>query len=69
LLSRLHEIEARFGRDRSKERCWGERLLEIDILLFGDLTVNKAGLAIPYPRLKERRFALESLLELSPDIT
>jgi 2-amino-4-hydroxy-6-hydroxymethyldihydropteridine diphosphokinase len=68
LLSRLHEIEARFGRDRSKERRWGERFLDIDILLFGDLTVNETELAIPHPRLKERRFALEPLLELSPDI-
>ena len=68
LLSRLHEIEARFGRDRSKERRWGERFLDIDILLFGDLTVNETELTIPHPRLKERRFALEPLIELSPDI-
>ena len=70
LLSRLHEIEARFGRDRSKERRWGERFLDIDILLFGDFTINinETELTIPHPRLKERRFALEPLLELSPDI-
>jgi 2-amino-4-hydroxy-6-hydroxymethyldihydropteridine diphosphokinase len=68
LLSRLNEIEARFGRDRSKERRWGERFLDIDILLFGDLTLNEPDLAIPHPRLKERRFAMEPLLELSPDI-
>jgi 2-amino-4-hydroxy-6-hydroxymethyldihydropteridine diphosphokinase len=68
LLSRLHEIEGRFGRDRSKERRWGERFLDIDILLFGDLTINETELTIPHPRLKERRFALEPLLELSPDI-
>jgi len=68
LLSRLHEIEARFGRDRSKEKRWGERFLDIDILLFGDLTVNETELTIPHPRLKERRFVLEPLLELSPDI-
>jgi len=70
LLSLLHEVEARFGRDRSKERRWGERFLDIDILLFGDLTINinETELVIPHPRLKERRFALEPLLELSPDI-
>jgi 2-amino-4-hydroxy-6-hydroxymethyldihydropteridine diphosphokinase len=68
LLSRLHEIEGRFGRDRSKERRWGERLLDIDILLFGDLTVNEIELTIPHQRLKERRFALEPLIELSPDV-
>jgi 2-amino-4-hydroxy-6-hydroxymethyldihydropteridine diphosphokinase len=68
LLSRLHEIEERFGRDRSKERRWGERFLDIDILLFEDLTINETDLTIPHPRLKERRFALEPLLEISPDI-
>jgi len=67
LLSRLHEIEARFGRNRANERRWGERFLDIDILLFGDLTLNEADLTIPHPRLKERRFALEPLLELFPD--
>jgi 2-amino-4-hydroxy-6-hydroxymethyldihydropteridine diphosphokinase len=68
LLSRLHKIEARFGRDRSKERRWGERFLDIDILMFEDLAINETDLTIPHPRLKERRFALEPLLELSPDI-
>ena len=73
LLSRIHSIEAGFGRDRSKERRWGERILDIDILLFGELkavlpnTENAMSLEIPHPRLKERRFALEPLLELLPD--
>jgi len=69
LLSRLHEIEAHFGRDRTKERRWGERFLDIDILLFGDLIISEADITVPHPRLKERRFALEPLLELFPDIT
>jgi 2-amino-4-hydroxy-6-hydroxymethyldihydropteridine diphosphokinase len=74
LLSAIHEIEASFGRDRSKERRWGERTLDIDILLFGNQIITQyieEGLApvleIPHPRLKERRFALEPLLELRPD--
>jgi 2-amino-4-hydroxy-6-hydroxymethyldihydropteridine diphosphokinase len=66
LLSYLHYIEERFGRDRAKERRWGERFLDIDILLFGDFAVNEEDLTIPHPRLKERRFALEPLLELFP---
>ena len=66
LLSRIHEIEAQFGRDRAKERRWGERTLDIDILLFGDLVLNEADLQIPHPRLRERRFALAPLLELLP---
>ena len=66
LLYCIHYIESRFGRDRVHERRWGERLLDIDILLFGDLVLNESDFAIPHPRLNERRFALEPLLELLP---
>jgi 2-amino-4-hydroxy-6-hydroxymethyldihydropteridine diphosphokinase len=66
LLAAVQEIEARFGRDRSREQRWGERPLDIDILLFGDLIIDEQNLQIPHPRLKERRFALEPLLELMP---
>jgi 2-amino-4-hydroxy-6-hydroxymethyldihydropteridine diphosphokinase len=68
LLVLVHRIEASFGRDRSRERRWGERTLDIDILLFGNLALSEPPeLEIPHPRLKERRFALEPLLELRPD--
>jgi 2-amino-4-hydroxy-6-hydroxymethyldihydropteridine diphosphokinase len=67
LLSRIHSIEKRFGRDRTRERRWGERFLDIDILLFGNYTVNEPDLVIPHPRLKERRFALQPLLEILPE--
>ena len=67
LLSRLHEIETRFGRDRANERRWGERFLDIDILLFGDFIISETDITIPHSRLRERRFALEPLLELYPD--
>jgi 2-amino-4-hydroxy-6-hydroxymethyldihydropteridine diphosphokinase len=67
LLEALRRLEARFGRDRAGERRWGERSLDIDILLFGGLIVSEPPvLEIPHPRLKERRFALEPLLELVP---
>ena len=66
LLEKIHQIEADFGRDRAKERRWGERSLDIDILLFGNQSVFNANLIIPHPRLEERRFALEPLLELWP---
>ena len=69
LLVQLHKIEERFGRKRDKERRWGERFLDVDILLFGDLTINESDIIIPHPRLKERRFALEPLLEIMPDAT
>jgi 2-amino-4-hydroxy-6-hydroxymethyldihydropteridine diphosphokinase len=68
LLAAVQAIEARFGRDRRRERRWGERSLDIDILLFGDRVVKEASLLeIPHPRLRERRFALVPLLELLPE--
>jgi len=73
LLSCIHAIEADFGRDRLQERRWGERVLDIDILLFGQQRVvfpaseGQPYLEIPHPHLKERRFALQPLLELLPD--
>ncbi|MDR1566780.1 MAG: 2-amino-4-hydroxy-6-hydroxymethyldihydropteridine diphosphokinase [Treponema sp.] len=70
LLKSIHIIETDFGRDRSRERPWGERSLDIDILLFGDMRVSEPpDLELPHPRLGERRFALEPLLELLPGAT
>jgi 2-amino-4-hydroxy-6-hydroxymethyldihydropteridine diphosphokinase len=66
LLCAVNAVEAEYGRDRSRERRWGERTLDIDILLFGDMVIAEDGLVIPHPRLKERAFALEPLLELFP---
>ena len=66
LLEKIHQIEAQFGRDRKIERRWGERSLDIDILLFENHTIITSKLVIPHPRLEERRFALEPLLELWP---
>ncbi|GAB1482808.1 2-amino-4-hydroxy-6-hydroxymethyldihydropteridine diphosphokinase [Treponema sp.] len=68
LLAICQEIEARFGRDRSKEQRWGERSLDIDILLFGDSIIDEgARLQVPHPRLNERKFALLPLLNLLPE--
>jgi 2-amino-4-hydroxy-6-hydroxymethyldihydropteridine diphosphokinase len=67
LLELVHRIEAQFGRDRSAERRWGERSMDIDILLFGEDVVAEPDLVIPHPLLKERAFALRPLLDLCPD--
>jgi 2-amino-4-hydroxy-6-hydroxymethyldihydropteridine diphosphokinase len=65
LLDRLLAVELALGRDRSGER-WGPRTVDLDLLLFGDLVVDEPGLTVPHPRLHERRFVLEPLLELDP---
>jgi 2-amino-4-hydroxy-6-hydroxymethyldihydropteridine diphosphokinase len=65
----IHQIERSAGRDRSREIRWGERTLDIDILLYGNTIIAKPpALEIPHPRLKERRFALAPLLELFPGV-
>ncbi len=68
LLAFVNEIEADFGRDRSREQRFGRRTLDIDILLFGDEIVYQPPvLIIPHERLCERAFALFPLVELLPE--
>ena len=66
LLDVLLEVERSLGRER-RER-WGPRTIDLDLLLYGDETVDEPGLTVPHPRLHERRFALEPLAELDPDL-
>ncbi len=58
LLEKIHEIEAKYGRDRSKEIRFGQRSLDIDIEIYGDEQINTEDLQIPHIRLKERAFVL-----------
>jgi len=64
LLAAVNEIEARHGRDRTREISKGPRSLDIDILLFGERLVVEPDLVIPHAGLRERKFALLPLLEL-----
>jgi 2-amino-4-hydroxy-6-hydroxymethyldihydropteridine diphosphokinase len=64
LLDRLLSVENRLGRVRSER--WGPRTIDLDLLLYGSNRIDEPGLAVPHPRLHERRFALEPLLDLDP---
>jgi 2-amino-4-hydroxy-6-hydroxymethyldihydropteridine diphosphokinase len=66
LLSLLHKIEIENGRQRITR--WGPRTLDLDILVFGDVEQDDPKLLLPHPRLKERRFVLEPLLEADPEV-
>jgi 2-amino-4-hydroxy-6-hydroxymethyldihydropteridine diphosphokinase len=66
LLGALLEIERALGRDRSGVPPGGPRTLDLDLLLYGDAQIEEPGLRVPHPRLAERRFVLEPLLELDP---
>lgn len=66
LLQRVARIEREMGRKRLVAN--GPRLIDIDILLYGAFVVETAKLIVPHPRMAERRFVLEPLAELAPDL-
>lgn len=66
LLARCQALEAAARRVR-RER-WGPRTLDVDVLLFGDTVLRDPELVIPHPRLRERRFVLDPLAELAPEL-
>ena len=66
LLQYVKQVERDIGRVESYR--WGPRAIDIDILLYDDVTVDSEELTIPHPRLHERRFALIPLVELNPDL-
>lgn len=67
LLDVLLRVERELGRVRDGER-WGPRTIDLDLLLYGDEVVDEEGLRVPHPRLHERRFALEPLADLEPEL-
>lgn len=66
LLEACRAIEGASGRRRSLR--WGPRTLDIDLLFYGDIILCEADLEVPHPRIRERRFVLEPLVDLAPDM-
>lgn len=66
LLDLLLDIERSLGRVR--EERWGPRTVDLDLLVYGDKVVDEPGLRVPHPHLHERRFALEPLADLDPEL-
>jgi 2-amino-4-hydroxy-6-hydroxymethyldihydropteridine diphosphokinase len=66
LLDACKRIERRLGREPSDIR-WGPRVVDLDVLTYGDEKIVEAGLEIPHPRMSERRFVLVPLLEIDPE--
>ena len=67
LLFTLHKIEKKFGRDRARETRWGPRTLDLDMLAYDDVTIEKPELTLPHPRMFQRAFVLMPLCEIAPD--
>lgn len=66
LLAELIRLERQAGRTR--ERRWGPRTLDLDLLLHGETQNTQAHLQLPHPRMHERAFVLAPLAELAPDL-
>jgi 2-amino-4-hydroxy-6-hydroxymethyldihydropteridine diphosphokinase len=66
LLSAIGQIEAALGRERLVR--WGPRSIDVDILWYDGTSIAEADLEVPHPRMEERRFVLEPLAELAPDL-
>ena len=66
LLTRINKVERAMGRVRAQVN--GPRIIDVDILLYGDAVIRSPGLEVPHPKMTERRFVLEPLAALSPDL-
>ena len=66
LLDLLLEVERSLGRVRGER--WGPRVVDLDLLVYGIEVLDEPGLHVPHPRLHERRFALEPLAEINPEL-
>ena len=67
LLFVMQKVEQKFGRTRTKERRWGPRTLDLDLIAYDDVTLQQPDLTLPHPRLFERAFVLVPLAEIAPD--
>lgn len=66
LLKTLQEIEKKMGR-RPETFRWGPRIIDLDILFYGEEIISEDGLDIPHPEIPKRRFVLLPLAEIAPD--
>ena len=66
LIAGILDIEQQLGRRRERQK--GPRIIDIDILLFGDSLIEEPGLTIPHPSIQERGFVLEPLAEIAPEV-
>jgi 2-amino-4-hydroxy-6-hydroxymethyldihydropteridine diphosphokinase len=66
LLKRLLEIERDLGRTRRQK--WEPRIIDLDLLLYGDQILSSQELIVPHPLMHERRFVLEPLAEIAPNV-
>jgi len=67
LLERALAVERALGRDRARERRWGPRPIDIDLLSYDDVVIDEPGLTLPHPHWAQRAFVLVPLAEIAAD--
>ncbi|HEX4674145.1 MAG TPA: 2-amino-4-hydroxy-6-hydroxymethyldihydropteridine diphosphokinase [Steroidobacteraceae bacterium] len=67
LLAGLHSVETALGRPQQRER-WGPRVIDLDILVYGDQRLDEPQLTLPHPGIVERNFVLYPLADIAPEL-
>jgi 2-amino-4-hydroxy-6-hydroxymethyldihydropteridine diphosphokinase len=67
LLAGLHSVEAALGRPQQRER-WGPRVIDLDVLVYGDERLDEPQLTLPHPGIVERNFVLYPLADIAPEL-
>lgn len=69
ILAQTQAIEKEMGRsEKSRNGIYKDRIIDIDLLLYGNLIVNSKRLTLPHPKMALRRFVLEPLAQIAPDV-
>ena len=66
LLARCQEVERRMGRVPTEK--WGPRIIDLDLLIYGEETIRDPDLVLPHPHIAERAFVLAPLMDIAPDV-
>lgn len=66
LLARCQDIERRMGRVPTEK--WGPRIIDLDLLVYGDKAIRDPDLVLPHPHIGERAFVLAPLMDIAPDL-
>lgn len=69
LLHRFQEIEKELGRKEKTSQGYASRVIDIDILTYGDRIIENENLTVPHPQMEKRKFVLLPLVEIAPDFT
>lgn len=68
LLKKLLDIETKIGRKRNHSKTYSSRIIDLDILFYDDIVINKPELIVPHPKIQERKFVLKPLNDIAANL-